>query len=208
MSELAELAELAELDPVGAAWVVEQLEACVDPMRLRIAFARAARKLGDPLLVDLGRAVLVSSAFERAGDPEWGLGLVEQLYRSGELGEQRSVLRMLARLPGPERFTSLAIEACRTNARPVFAAIASNNPFAATYFPEPAFNQLVLKTLVLGLPAAAIVGLGDRANAELRRMVEGHASERRAAGRSVASDVELVLAACPAGVVPGDGEPP
>lgn len=195
------IAKLAEFDTTGAAWVSEQLEACADPLRLRVAFARAARALGDPRSVDLGRAALVASAFERTEDP----ALVEQLYRSGELGEQRSVLRMLGQLPQPERFTSLAIEACRTNARSVFAAIACDNSFAATHFPEPAFNQLVLKTLFLGLPVATIVGLADRASPELRRMVEGYASERRAAGRSVSSDVDLILAACPpAARAPGD----
>jgi hypothetical protein len=190
------IAALAELDPAGAAWVAEQLEVGADPLRLRLAFARAGRQLGDPRHVDLGRAALVVNAFEHADDP----ALVEQLYRSGEIGEQHSVLRMLVQLPGPERFTSLAIEACRTNARPVFAAIACDNPFAAAHFPEPAFNQLVLKTLFLGLPAAAIVGLAERASVELRRMVEGYASERRAAGRSVPSDVELILAVCPPAV--------
>lgn len=188
-------AALAELDPVGAAWVGEQVEVCADPLRLRVAFARAARKLSEPGALDLGRTALVVGALERADEP----ALVEQLYRAGELGEQCSVLRMLARLPGPERFTGLAIEACRTNVRSVFEAIACANPFAAAHFPQPAFNQLVLKTLFLGLPAGAIVGLADRSSAELRRMVEGFASERRAAGRDISSDVDLVLATCPSG---------
>lgn len=186
--------ELAEIDPTGAQWVGEQLGDCADPTRMRVAFARAARKLAGPRALELGRTALVLAALDAADDP----ALVEGLLRTGELGEQQSVMRMLPRLPGPERFVSLAIEACRTNARSVLAAIANDNPFPAAHLPDPAFNQMVLKVLFVGLPAAAIVGLARRATPELRRMVEGYASERRAAGRSVPSDVDVVLAACPA----------
>lgn len=192
------LAELAELDPAGAAWIGEQLRSSDDPRHLRVAFARAARKLAQPRPLELGRLALVLAALEHADDPT----LVERLYRTGELGEQQSVLRMLPRLPGPQRFTMLAIEACRSNARPVFAAIASDNPFPAAWFPDPAFGQLVLKALFVGLPVASIVGLPARATAALRDMVQGYASERRAAGRPVPDDVDVIAALCPPGAPP------
>jgi hypothetical protein len=187
------LDELAELDPAGAAWIGEQLGTSDDPQHLRVAFARAARKLAQLRSLELGRTALVLAALEHADDP----ALVERLYRSGELGEQQSVLRMLPRLPQPQRFTMLAIEACRSNARPVFAAIASDNPFPAAWFPDPAFAQLVLKAVFVGVPVASIVGLGARATAALREMALGYASERRAAGRSVPSDIDVILAVCP-----------
>lgn len=188
---------LAELDPAGARWVEAQLEECGDPQRMRVAFARSARKLTGPRSLELGRTALVLEALDHAAEAD-GLALVEELLRAGELGEQHSVLQMLPHLPEPERFTALAIEACRTNARSVLAAIANDNPFPAAHFPDPAFNQMVLKVLFVGLPAAAIAGLAERATPELRRMAEGYASERRAAGRSVPSDLDVVLAACPA----------
>lgn len=187
------LAELATLDPTGAAWLGEQLDACADPQRLRVAFARAARRLGPPRALALGRTALVLAALAHTDDA----ALVEQLYRTGELGEQQSVLRMLSQLPGPQRFTSLAIEACRSNAQPVLAAITLDNPFPAAWLPDPAFAQLVLKAVFVGLPVAGIVGLPARASAALRDMAEGYASERRAAGRSVPSDIDVILALCP-----------
>jgi hypothetical protein len=203
------LAALVAVDPDGARWIAEQRAAAADPTSVRIAFARAARRLGDrPIepdgglpahmrgghwrVVDLGRAVLVV-AVVGADD---GAALVERLYRTGELGEQESLLRMLALLPAPARFTAIAAEACRTNARSVFAAIATHNPFPAAHFPEPAFNQMVLKAIFVGVPVAEVVGLTERANAELRRMALGYASERRAAGRGVPDDVARVVALC------------
>jgi hypothetical protein len=210
------LATLAAVDPVGAGWVAEQLAAPgsppADPPRVRLAFARAARKLADgPVepgaglpdhmrgghwrIVDLGRAALVLAAMEGEG----GTALARQLFRTGELGEQASLLRMLALLPAPARFTTIAVEACRTNARPVFAAIAAHNPFPAAEFPELAFNQMVLKAVFVGLPVAEIVGLAERATPELRRMALGYASERSAAGRGVPDDVARIVALCERG---------
>ena len=209
---LATLATLAAVDPVGARWVADQRTTPGSPQQVRLAFSRAARKLADgPIepgdglpghmrgghwqIVDLGRAALVLAAVDGDG----GTALVEQLFRTGELGEQASVLRMLALLPAPARFTAIAIEACRTNARSVFAAIATRNPFPAAEFPELAFNQMVLKAVFIGLPVATIVGLAERATPELRRMALGYASERSAAGRSVPDDVAEIVAACERG---------
>ena len=50
----------------------------------------------------------------------------------------------------------------------------------------------MLKALFLGVPLARIDGLTARVGAELRRMVEAFARERRAAGRPVPDDVALV----------------
>lgn len=120
-------------------------------------------------------------------------GLVDDIFTTGELREQQAVLRALAHLPAPERFVSVAIEAVRTNALTVIEAIACENPYPARFFPDPAFNQLVLKCLFHGVSLRRLDGLEPRITPELKRMVSGYVSERRAAGRTVPEDTTLIL---------------
>lgn len=178
---------------------------------LRVALARAPRKLGrDPLSLgpaerlrhelpehveaaswrgfDLARIALVAAALERTSVDQHVV-MLEPLIRTGEITEQESLLRGLCLLPDPSRFVAVAIDACRTNAVCVFEAIACENPLPADHFPEPAFNQMVLKAVFLGVAIARIVGLERRANPELVRMALAYASEREAAGRSVPADI-------------------
>lgn len=203
--------ELPEhLPPATRTWLDEQLadpQLFTDRTKLRVAFARVARKLvgtaeqpialGDATcawpLIDLVRTLLLSTALDAVARTDHA-ALIDDLYRTADLREQQSILRALPALPEPARFTTIAIAACRTNSPAVFAAIASHNPLPAAYFPELHFNQLVLKAIFMGVPVADIVGLEERATPELRRMVTEYASERRAAGRPVPPDVDHVLA--------------
>jgi hypothetical protein len=75
----------------------------------------------------------------------------------------------------------------------VFQAIACENSYPASHFAEPNFNQLVIKAFFTGIAVRRIAGLEERKTAELRRMAADYASERRAAGRSVPGDIDLVL---------------
>jgi hypothetical protein len=191
-----------------------------DLQRLRVAIAQAPRKLGrGPLsldsierqragllaqleshgwsLVDLGRVGLLLGTLERVA-AERHVALVDQLLRTGELGEQASLLRGFALLPSPGQFVELAVDACRTNAADVFTAIALHNPYPAAEFLPLNFNQMVLKALFMGCPVDQITGLERRASVELRRMVLAFASERRAAGRAVPDGVAFVANLCPA----------
>jgi hypothetical protein len=122
-------------------------------------------------------------------------GLVLRIYEAGEIGEQESVLRTLGLLPEPVRFVETGIQGCRTNARRVFEAIACDNPFPAAHFPELNFNQLVMKAVFIEAPVARIEGLALRRTPELLRMARDYASERRAAGRLVPPDVDLIVGA-------------
>ncbi|MET0339496.1 MAG: EboA domain-containing protein [Polyangiales bacterium] len=211
VSREALLRELTtHLDPDATGWLTAQLAdraMLAEAARFRVTFARAARKLGragDRTLpsgphdapwsvLDLARALLLSEALATHAEGNHA-ALVSELFRTGELREQQSILRALPLLPGPARFTTLAIEACRTNSPGVFTAIAHDNPFPATHFPELSFNQLVLKAIFLGLSVLPIRALARRATPELRRMVSEYAIERRAAGRTVPPDVAHVLA--------------
>jgi hypothetical protein len=120
---------------------------------------------------------------------------VETCYREGDTRERQAVLYALPLLPVPETFVDLAVEACRTHVQPVFEAIACENPYPARYFAEPAFNQMALKAVFTGVALERIVGLRSRASEELARMAADYASERRAAGRPVPADLDLLMSA-------------
>jgi hypothetical protein len=74
----------------------------------------------------------------------------------------------------------------------VLQVLACDNPFPSAYMEALAFNQMVMKVIFNGLPLARILGLGERADAELRRMARAFARERRAAGRTVPRDLALI----------------
>jgi hypothetical protein len=186
-------------------------EAGAGSIAFRAAYAGSARRLGtrahEPFTppaalaahtrphwttVDIVRAALLSRALAVAppsGQPQ----VVVTLFDGGEIGEQESLLRTLSLLPEPGRFASAGLNACRTNATRVFAALACENPFPASHLPETGFNQLVLKAIFMELSVRRIEGLRARITPELTRMVESYASERRAAGRPVPDDVGYVL---------------
>jgi hypothetical protein len=153
-----------------------------------------ARLLGgaSPARADeYGRAALVLAAIGSL-EPGEHVGFIRDLLRRGEVRERQAVLRVLAGLPEPARFVDLAIDACRTNVQSVFEAIACDNAYPARHFGDRAFAQLVIKALFVGAPLARIVELPARVTDELVRMTEAYASERRAAGRPIPSDVQLV----------------
>jgi hypothetical protein len=204
------------LAPEAAAWLRDALAGVGDDEHLRARWSAAGRRLGrapltlsaqeeDELLLqgaaflprgwgadECGRALLLVAAVE-VRPAERQLALVDELYRTGEMRERQAVLRVLQALPGPERFTALAVDAVRANVVPEIEAIACDNPFPARHFPEEAFNQMVLKCLFNAVPHTRIRGLGERRTPELVRMVAGLAAERRAAGRPVPADAALVL---------------
>jgi hypothetical protein len=152
----------------------------------RADLARAGITLPPGLTVDeLGRIILLlalpeAEQEERASD----------CFRRGDPREQRAVLRALPLLPSPARFLALAASACRTHIVPVFEAICCESTYPAAFFPDVTFHQMILKALFVGVALDRVVGLGARSNPELHRMVHDYAAERRAAGRSVPSDIE------------------
>jgi hypothetical protein len=183
--------------------------------RFRAVFAGAGRRLGGSVLKltsdevtqlcqaglvaperwhnDQGaRAALLLRALETL-PVERHTGFVREVYLRGDYREQAAVLHALMLLPDPGRFIAMAVDACRTNVRHVFEAIACENRYPAACFPEENFNQLVLKAFFIGVAVARISGLEQRKTAELRRMAQDYASERRAAGRAVPADLDLVL---------------
>jgi hypothetical protein len=190
VTSLAELVDAVHQHaaPDAADWLDVQLTS-ISRTSFAPAFAAAGRKLG--ATADAGRGALVLALIATLEGAEH-VAFVRDLIRRGDNHERQAVLRVLAALPDPARFVELAIDACRTNVQSVFEAIACDNAYPARHFPEPAFNQMVLKALFIGAPVARIVDLQARVTDELVRMVEAYASERRAAGRAIPDDAKLV----------------
>ena len=146
-------------------------------------------------LEDAGRAALLLT--QATADPPRFVHTATECYERGDSSEQQSWLKSTALLPEPERLLPTVIDACRTNILPLFEAVACENPFPARYFPERNFNQMVLKALFNNVALSRIAGLPERRNADLTRMAADYASERRAAGRTVPSDIGLAMTETP-----------
>jgi hypothetical protein len=186
-----------------------------DSTALFAAFAGGKRRVGDAALVlaadevERLRAAGVDWQLAMRLDELWRIALlvaatriavgaathdeierfVADCYRGGDTDERRAVLRALPLLPVPERFAALAADACRTSVRPIFEAIACENPYPARHLEPLHFDQMILKALFLGVPLARVIGLERRRTAELTRMARDYAAERRAAGRPVSADL-------------------
>lgn len=190
---------------------IERQEAGVDERKLIIALGMAGRKVGR---VDLSlteddkleaRAVRMGWQPERwgtdeaaraaillatyTGDDAAFAGRVDRLCGNAEVTELIAYLKAFAIFPAAKQLHDRAREGVRSAVKPVFEAIACHNPYPLDYFDRAAWNQMVVKAVFVGASIENIVGIGERANPDLRQMLRDLISERHAAGRSVPTDV-------------------
>jgi len=111
---------------------------------------------------------------------------IKSLLRHADVSEQLAIFRGLPLYPVDEILVNVVGEGLRSNMSVVFESIAHNNPFPVMEFDEHRFNHMVLKALFIETPLHPIVGLAQRNNPELTRMLLDYASERMAANRPVA----------------------
>jgi len=207
------LEDFARNEPSAQAFAARAFDAAAnaESVAFRAMYASVARRLGGAAgqpparlpdvsdakrphwtLTDWVRAALLARALASV-DFERQAAVAQALFEAGEIGEQESILRTLEVLPEPRRFLEIGLLGCRTNARRVFEAIACDNAYPERHFPELSYNQMVLKAIFIEVPIVRIEGLSRRNGPELARMARDYASERRAAGRPVPTDIELVL---------------
>lgn len=120
-------------------------------------------------------------------------GLIDRVFRSGDSQERVALLAVLPALPTGAIYRETAVEACRSNVRDVFEAIACENDYPARHFSDEAFNQMVMKAVFSGISLGRIRGLSGRVNSELERMARDYSAERRAAGREVPADLARLV---------------
>lgn len=188
--------------PEAAAWVRAQRAriAAGDERALYLALGQAGRKVGRAPLPggwsadQAARALLVLAL--PAGDPPRWLAVLDRCFHAGTVEELVALYQALPLLPHPGLLAARAAEGVRSSMAPVFAAVALDNPFPAAHLGEAAWNQMVLKAFFTAVDVERIVGLRDRLNPELGRMLAGYARERRAAARTLDPRLPPLARAC------------
>lgn len=140
---------------------------------------------------DAGRALLILQALLSAS--ELSDLIVRSYFEQGDESEIAIIVRVVNLLENAERYKFYVREVGRTNSKPLYAALAQHNPYPARFYDDHEFNQLVLKALFIGIGIDTVIGLRDRANAELSKMCEDYIDERLAAGRTIPPDIWLAL---------------
>ncbi len=128
-------------------------------------------------------------AVQEQWPPERFAAELDTLFNTADTGELVALYRSVPVLREPRRFLARMGEGARTNIVPVFRAVAHDNGYAAEFFEQDAWNQLILKAIFLACPLDPVVGLDRRANAPLAHMLSDYVRERWAAGRSVPWDI-------------------
>lgn len=186
-------------------WMNEKIAPVGDIRQFNIAFVSVPRKTGKNILrvtdeqnaaireagaglditswtVDrLSRIWLVSSLHHK--DEEKYFQTIENLFLSAEVNELVALYSALSVLHYPERWTKRCAEGIRSSIGAALNAVACNNPYPAAYLDEPAWNQMVLKAIFTDNPLDEIIGIDERANADLAKTLSDYAHERWAAGR-------------------------
>ncbi|MBK5105853.1 MAG: EboA domain-containing protein [Burkholderiales bacterium] len=153
------------------------------------ADANAALDGWDPTgwsVADAARILLLS------GLPATGKPFPERfraLCQTADVAESIALHRGLPLYPDPAALEPQVGEGLRTNMRAMFEAIAHRNPYPRRYFDTHRWNHMVLKALFIDSRLAPILGLDERANPELARIMCDFAHERWAAGRVVPFEI-------------------
>jgi hypothetical protein len=113
----------------------------------------------------------------------------KDLRRTSDVAEMIALYRGLPLYPEPDSLSFEVGEGLRSNIRAVFEAIAHDNPYPRDRFDEHRWNHMVLKALFVGSRLAPIIGIDQRTNLELARILVDYARERWAAGRPVTEEL-------------------
>ena len=201
-------------DASGAEWfrgAINDIVHASSDRALGVAIGLAPRRLGKADLAltpdDKQRAAALRRGFELS---DWSVDQIarvafmiashdgndaafaarfDNFCSSAALNELIALCRGLPLYPGAALIEPRAREAVRSGMKPVFEAVAHNNPYPGEVFGEDAWNHMVVKALFIGSSLWPIQGLDDRANPHLARMLVDLALERWAAGRPVSPEL-------------------
>jgi hypothetical protein len=202
----------------AARWLDAEIDRCrdtVEERQLGIALGLVGRRIGRAALMlraeDIAAAQLLQPGWQpdfwstdeaaRAAlllstwkDDDGAFGArIERLCTTGELNERIACLKGFAIFPASQRLLVCARDAARSSIQPQFEAIACRNPYPSAHFDTAAFNQMVVKCVFSGVDIETVVGINQRRNNELIRMLRDLVSERHAAGRAVPISVHSYI---------------
>ncbi|NDW00405.1 EboA domain-containing protein [Salipiger sp. PrR002] len=158
-----------------------------------LAQADAARSGWDPSGWSVDGAARILGLLTYSGTRPFA-ETFKDLRRTSDAAEMIALYRGLPLYPAPESLHFEVGEGLRSNLKPVFEAIAHNNPYPRDHFDEHRWNHMVLKALFIGAELGPITGLAARANPELARILVQYARERWAAGRPVMPELWPLVA--------------
>jgi hypothetical protein len=118
-------------------------------------------------------------------DKQHYLKAIDNLFLTAEMNELVALYSSLPLLAYPQSWKMRCAEGIRSNIGTVLEAIMCNNPYPSENLDEPAWNQLVLKAFFTEKPVHLIVGLDQRCNEPLAKILIDYAHERWAAHRPV-----------------------
>jgi hypothetical protein len=203
----------ARLPAATAAWLQEsarKLQAGASDKDLYLAVSLVQRKVGKDDLAPTQQELQDADAARAGWDPtDWSVDQAarihlllsthadggefarrhDQLCVTADVGELVAFYRGLPLYPDQPRYVLRAAEGVRTNMKAVFEAVAHRNPYPSERLPEPAWNQMVLKALFVGSRLEPVIGLDQRANPTLARMLCDYAHERWSAGRPISPEL-------------------
>jgi hypothetical protein len=151
--------------------------------------ADSARNGWNPADWSLDQAARIYLLLSSSADGAVFSRRLDQLCATADVGELVAFYRGLPLYPDPPRHVLRAAEGVRTNMKSIFEAVAHRNPYPSEQLPEAAWNQMVLKALFVGSSLQPIVGLDQRANPTLARMLCDYAHERWATARPVSPEL-------------------
>jgi len=203
----------AAAKPNGPEWLDQALDKIRDGGDISVLFPAVGRKLGHgPLSApadvqlsgaslaawrvdDGGRALLLGALQESR--PDAFVQTTMDLYYRGDAGEKVGVLRGVAVYGNDAELLPVVLDALRTNQGTIFEAALCENPYTSKYLPDLEFRKNVLKAVFVGMSVRRIIGLTERAGAELTSSMIDYIEEREAAGRSVLPELWPVIALYP-----------
>ena len=141
---------------------------------------------------DIIRLFLLLSLFEKHTELH-NKATLKQYYQAGDSAEKSAFLKGLSLLDPQGEAVNIAVNAARCNSVDEFSALALFNDYPAEHFAELNFNQLVLKTLFIGLDISQINNLSLRLNTKLSNMCFSYAIEQALAERIPPASLWLAI---------------
>ena len=112
-----------------------------------------------------------------------------KLISVADTREQISIFKSITYLENASHFTPIVVNGIRTNIVDIFDAIALKNLFAASYFSQDEWNQMILKAVFMERPIYQIKNIDQRKNEKLAHILFDYARERWAASRRVTPEL-------------------